>query len=205
MCIKAYYNLMFFDIPQPILSRMTYLEEVDSRDRGYGTSRLQRLRQIPPETGKFIALNARLAPIGQLIEIGTSAAYSTLWLSLAAKERRQKITTFEVLIEKYNLALETVKVTNTQEWIELKFGNAMEHIPKLQQVAFCFLDAEKEDYKEYYLQIIPRMVQGGLFLADNVISHYEDVKPMLDIALQDPRVDALIVPIGKGLLICRII
>jgi predicted O-methyltransferase YrrM len=183
---------MFHDIPQAILSRMTYLEELDARDRENGTTRLQRLRQIPPETGKFI-------------EIGTSAAYSTLWLSLAAKERGQQITTFEVLIEKYNLALETVKFTNTQEWIELKFGNAKDHIPNLQDIAFCFLDAEKEDYKEYYTQVIPRMVPGGIFLADNVISHYDDVKPMLDIALQDPRVDSLIIPIGKGLLMCQVI
>jgi caffeoyl-CoA O-methyltransferase len=196
---------MFHNIPPKILSRMTYLEELDAQDRNDGTPHLQRLRQIPPETGKFLAMQARLAPMGHFIEIGTSAAYSTLWLSLAAKERGQTISSYEVLIEKYNLALETVKLTSTQEWIDLKFGNALESIPHLQDIAFCFLDAEKKDYKEYYTQIIPRMVQGGIFLADNVISHYEDVKPMLDIALQDPLVDALIVPIGKGLLMCYII
>ena len=195
---------MFHDIPSKILSRMTYLEELDARDREDGTPRSRRLRQIPPETGKFLAIHARLAPIGHLVEIGTSAGYSTLWLSLAAKEREQPITSFEVLIEKYNIAIETVNLTDTQEWIDLRFGNAMESIPKMQDIAFCFLDAEKEDYKEYYTQVIPRMVQGGIFLADNVISHYEDVKPMLDIALQDPRVDSLIVPIGKGILMCNI-
>ncbi len=196
---------MFHDIPQKILSRMTYLEELDSRDREDGTPLSHRLKQISPEIGKFLAINARFAPIGHFIEIGTSAGYSTLWLSLAVKEREQVITSFEVMIEKYNLALETVKVTGTQEWIDLKFGNAKEHIHHLQDIAFCFLDAEKEDYKEYYNQVIPRMVQDGIFLADNVISHYEVVKPMLDIALQDPRVDALIIPIGKGILMCYVI
>ncbi|TFG21418.1 MAG: O-methyltransferase [Promethearchaeota archaeon] len=195
---------MFHDIPSKILARMAFLEEEDARDRKKVISKLKRLRQIPPESGKFLALTASSAPPGKMIEIGTSAAYSTLWLSLAAKERAQKIDTFEVLIEKYNLALETVKVTETYDYIRVNFGNAMDLLKPFEEVAFCFLDAEKEDYKEFYNLIIPKMVKGGIFLADNVISHYKDVKPMLDIALQDPRVDALIVPIGKGILMCRV-
>ena len=194
---------MFHNISPKILSRMNYLEEEDAKDRRSLIPRLKRLRQIPPETGKFLALNARFAPEGKIVEIGTSAAYSTLWLSLAARERNQQIETFEVLIDKYNLASETVKVTETNNWIHVNFGNALELLQPYEEIAFCFLDAEKEDYKEYYQLIIPKMVPGGLFLADNVLSHYKDVKPMLNIALQDPRVDALIVPIGKGVLLCR--
>ena len=48
------------------------------------------------------------------------------------------------------------------------------------------------------------MVQGGILVIDNVTSHYEEVKPMLDMALQEPRVDSVVVPIGSGLLLCRI-
>ena len=51
--------------------------------------------------------------------------------------------------------------------------------------------------------IIPNMVDGGVLIADNVISHAEDLKPILDRALSDERVDALIVPIGEGELVCR--
>lgn len=69
---------MFNEIPEKILSRMRELEEIDRRDRGDGTPRLQRLRQIPPETGRFIAVLAAAAPDGDCIEIGTSAGYSTL-------------------------------------------------------------------------------------------------------------------------------
>jgi caffeoyl-CoA O-methyltransferase len=52
---------------------MRYLEEIDSQDRLDGTSRLKRLRQVPPETGRFIAVLAASAPPGACIEIGTSA------------------------------------------------------------------------------------------------------------------------------------
>jgi hypothetical protein len=47
------------------------------------------------------------------------------------------------------------------------------------------------------------MVRGGMIVADNAIDHQATLCPMLDRALSDDRVDALIVPIGKGELICR--
>ncbi len=46
-------------------------------------------------------------------------------------------------------------------------------------------------------------IRGSLLVADNAINHHVTLQPMLDRALQDERVDALIVPIGKGELICR--
>lgn len=182
---------------------MTYLEGLDTLERENGTAREKRLRQIVPETGKFITLLARIAPTGRLIEIGTSAAYSTLWLSLAAKERGQKIETFENNIEKYNLALETVKVTETQEHIDINFANALEIMSTFRDIAFCFLDAEKWDYNEYYKSLIPHLVSGGILAVDNVISHYEEARPMLNRALQDPLVDSVIIPIGRGILMSR--
>ena len=77
---------MYGTIPQVILDRMRYLEAADARDRADGTPRMKRLRQITPETGKFIALLAAAAPKGRWVEIGTSAGYSTLWLALACRE-----------------------------------------------------------------------------------------------------------------------
>ena len=70
---------MFHNIPVEMLERMRELEQIDSRDRADGTPRLQRLRQIPAEVGKFIALLAAAAPAGRCIEVGTSAGYSTIW------------------------------------------------------------------------------------------------------------------------------
>ena len=66
-----------------------------------------------------------------------------------------------------------------------------------------FLDAEKEVYSECYSTVIPRMVSGGILIADNATSHEEELRPMLDRALADDRIDALIVPIGNGVLVCR--
>ena len=194
---------MFHNISQTIMDRMKYLEDLDAGDRRDGTPTSQRLRQIPAETGKFIALLAASAPKGTYLEIGTSAGYSTLWLALACREVGRKITTFEVVKEKAKLAKETFKLAGVEKVVELVIGDAREYLKNYKTVSFCFLDAEKEIYADCYEIIIPNMVSGGLLVADNAVSHKEILEPMLNRALNDKRVDALIVPIERGELVCR--
>lgn len=195
---------MFHDIPQPIIDRMRFLEEIDFADRTDGTSRMKRLRQIPPETGRFIVILAVSAPDGgDIIEIGTSAGYSSLWLALACRATGRKLTTYEILSEKVELARETFRLSGLEDVVNLVAGNALDHISEHERIAFCFLDAEKEVYAECYEAVVPRLVSGGLLIADNAINHRETLQPMIDRALLDKRVDALVVPIEKGEFVCR--
>jgi caffeoyl-CoA O-methyltransferase len=194
---------MFHSIPQSTLDRMQYLEQIDARDRKDGTPRMQRLRQIPPETGKFLALLAANAPEGAYLEIGTSAGYSTMWIAMACKILGRTMTTFEVLPEKAELARETFQIAQVEGIVKLVEGDARHHLSQYSNIAFCFLDTEKELYGECYDAVIPQLVRGGLLVADNAIDFRETLQPMLDRALTDERVDALIVPIGKGELVCR--
>lgn len=194
---------MFHDIPQSMADRMVYLERIDSRDRRDGTARLQRLRQVSPETGRFIALLAAGAPPGRYIEIGTSAGYSTLWLSLACRLVGRKLTTFEILDQKAAMARETFAMTGVDDVVEFVHGDALAHLPSYTDVSFCFLDAEKALYSECYEAVVPNMKSGGILVADNAINHEATLRPMLERALADERVDALVVPIGQGELVCR--
>ena len=194
---------MFHNITKAILERMKYLKDIDAKDRKDGTPSPLRLRQIPPETGRFIALLAASVPKGTYLEIGTSAGYSTLWLVLACKEIGRKLITFEVDKEKVKLAIETFKTAGVEKIVELVIGDAREYLQNYKNISFCFLDVDKEVYYDCYKKVIPNMVSGGLLIADNAINHRETLKPMLDKALSDKRVDALILPIGKGELVCR--
>lgn len=194
---------MFHEISAAMAARMRQLEAIDATDREDGTPRLERLRQIPPETGKFIALLAATAPAGRYIEIGASAGYSTLWLALACAASGRKITSFELLEEKAALARETITAAGVENTVELICDDALRHIGDYTDLAFCFLDAEKEIYGECYEIVTPNLVPGGLLVADNAINHAQVLQPMLDRALTDSRVDSLIVPIGKGVLVCR--
>lgn len=179
------------------------LEQRDRVDRTDGTERLDRLRQIPRETGHFIALLAAMSPRGTWIEIGTSAGYSSLWLALAARERGTNLTTFELLSSKYEMATETFAAARVNDVVTAVHGDFLDHVYGLDDISFCFLDAEKEVYDRCYHEVVSRLVPGGLLVADNAISHQVDLRPMLNTARSDPRVDAMIVPLGKGELVCR--
>ena len=194
---------MFHRIPDAAQARMAYLEAVDARDRGDGTPRAERLRQIPPETGEFIAVMAAAAPPGQVLEVGASAGYSSLWLSLACRQRGDRLVTFEILEHKAALARETIAAAGFEDTIILVQGDALRHIPEYPAIAFCFLDAEKEVYQACYDLIVPNLVPGGILIADNVISNAEELSPFVSAAQADERLDALVVPLGKGLLFCR--
>jgi caffeoyl-CoA O-methyltransferase len=194
---------MFHNIPQEILDRMQQLEKMDAEDRQDGTPRFERLRQITPETGKFIALLASLAPDGEYLEIGTSAGYSALWLSLACRHKNRTITTIELSEDKAILASESFKIAAVEKEIKLVIGDARECVLNYDSIAFCFLDAEKEIYEELYKIVVPKMIEGGILVADNAISHQETLQQMIDLALADTRVDSLVVPIGRGELVCR--
>lgn len=194
---------MFSEISASMKERMEFLEAIDKKDRTDGTERLKRLRQIPPETGKFISLIAANCPQGEYIEIGTSAGYSALWISLALKNRNIKLKTFEILYEKVSLAEETFRLAGIKDEIELVEGDFLNFGANLKNVAFCFLDCEKNLYKKCFDSVADKLISGGMLVADNAINHYESLKPMIDAAMKDDRFDCLTVPIGNGEFLCR--
>jgi predicted O-methyltransferase YrrM len=126
-----------------------------------------------------------------------------LWLALACRERLETITTFEIMATKAALAKETFEAAGVGDVVSLVEEDFLTYVDRLGDISFCFLDAEKEIYAACYDAVVPRLVSGGLLVADNAVSHQEPLRPMLDAALADPRVDAVIVPLGKGELVCR--
>ncbi len=194
---------MFQELSPAMVERMAYLEALDYQDRRDGTPRLQRLRQITPDTGRFLALMAASVPEGDIVEVGTSAGYSTMWLALACRELGRRVATYEVLPEKAALARETFRQAGIEKFVNLVEGDARTHLASHDRIACCFLDAEKEVYAECYELIIPRLVKGGWLIADNAVNQRDQLQAVLERALADARVDALVVPIGNGELLCR--
>jgi len=193
---------MFSDVPDQIAVRMTALAERAAAESP-GIPASQRLRQIPADTGRFLALLAASAPQGTVVEIGTSGGYSTLWLAVAAAGTGRKIITFEVFAAKAELARETFREAGVEHLVELVHADARLHLGGLDDIGFCFLDCDKHLYAECYELIIPNLVPGGLLVADNVTSHGDELQTVVDRAHADPRVDAVVLPIGSGQLVCR--
>jgi predicted O-methyltransferase YrrM len=182
---------------------MRELEQMDSTERRSGTPHLERLRQIPSGTGRFLALIAAAAPGGEFIEIGTSGGYSALWISLACRALGRRLTTFEIAEAKVALATETFRKAGVDDIVTIVAGDVRNHVGKHSNVSFCFLDLDKNLYEECYEAVVPSMVSGGLLVADNVISHAGDLSSFLDRAESDERMDTLVAPVGEGVLLAR--
>jgi caffeoyl-CoA O-methyltransferase len=196
--------MMVQNIPKPILDRMKELEAIDTQDRQDGTPRIKRLRQIPPETGKVLAFLAGMAPQqGAWLEVGTSAGYSALWLSLAAKPRGRTLYTFELLPEKAALARETFKKAKVEDAVELKNGDARGHIGDFAEVAFCFIDCEKEMYAEIFELVGPNLVPDGLIVVDNILSHKSELNDFIAGVESHETLITVILPVGSGLMVSR--
>jgi len=182
---------------------MRELEKTDTADRMDGTPWDRRLKQIRPETGRFLAILAASAPAGEIVEIGTSGGYSTLWLSLAARVKNTRVTTYEILDTKVAIARETFRRAGVEEWVDLVHGDAARLVSAHQRVAFCFLDGGADIYESCWDTLSQRMVPGGIFVIDNVISHRSELIATIEKAQSDERFDTVEVPVHMGELVCR--
>jgi predicted O-methyltransferase YrrM len=194
---------MYHTIPEQIKDCMRELESRDIAERGSDMPMGQRLRQVSPDTGKFLAMLCLDAPNGMIVEVGTSGGYSGLWLSLACKQRNDKLTTFEVQEDKVIVARETFRKAGVDTTINVIHGDVRNYISRFPPTAFCFMDAEKDVHQDCYEQIIPNMLSGGMLVANGALAQTDQLSLYLGHAYRDPRVDTLVVPIGRGLLICR--
>ncbi len=189
-------------VPPPVRVAMASLEARDRADRSDGTPRSRRLRAIAPEVGPFLLTLALGNRSRTIVEIGTSAGYSTLWLAVAAQQTGGRVITFEIDPAKVELARATFAAAQVEDRVELRPLDGAAGLAALAATAdFVFLDAEKEDYLRLLEPATEALRPGGLLVADNLISHEADLVDFRETALADPRLVGLVVPIGRGELI----
>ncbi|MBU1042676.1 MAG: class I SAM-dependent methyltransferase [Proteobacteria bacterium] len=194
---------MFRDIPQAVEVTQGALRGLEAWRKAQGMERNRLLRQIPPETGKLLAILLAGAPAGDAVEIGTGAGYSGLWLALACRATGRRLHTYELDPAKAELARQSFVAADVLDVVDFVEGDGLAGLMNTDSPAFCFIDAERGLAQSAFELALPRLPQGGLICVDNAISHAAEFQDFLDDATIDPRVDAVIVPVGSGLLICR--
>jgi predicted O-methyltransferase YrrM len=186
-------------VPEDVVRVMRRLEEQDARDRADGSPRARRLRQIPRDVGEFLLTLTLATGARTIVEIGTSGGYSTLWLALAARERVGRVITFEVDPSKVELATRTFDDAGLAGIIELRHADARNGLGvEPGTVDLVFMDAEKDAYEALLEPVVEALRDGGLLVADNLISHAEELAGFRDAALTQPCLTGLVVPIGRG-------
>lgn len=180
------------------------LESEDGRDRSDGTPRSQRLRAVTPEVGRFLNLLAKAIAARRVLEVGTSGGYSTLWLADAVRETGGAVITLEIDPAKIERAQKTFVEAGVQDVVTIVPGDARVTARRLEPgFDFVFLDAEKELYLDLLNPLVNLLRPGGVLVADNLLSHADELAPFREAAERHPELECVLVPIPRGELVCR--
>ena len=188
---------MLDDRVRAVLGR---LEEEDRAEREAGLLPSRRSRQVAPATGRFLfALTAAQAGI-EVLEIGGSRGYSTIWLAAGARLLGGRVVSLEHDPERCALWRANIAAAGLEEWAELVEGDASETLRATQDVFdLVFLDAEKEDYEALFGLVRPLLEPGALVVADNVVSHADPLAEYSAARQSDPSLVSVTVPLDRGL------
>jgi predicted O-methyltransferase YrrM len=180
-----------------VLARLE-AEDADERERGLPPA--QRSRQVAASTGRF--LFALVAPQTdcEVLEIGGSRGYSTIWLAAGVRYLGGRVLSLEADPAKAEAWRRNVAEAGLEDTAELIEGDAFESLLAIDDVFdLVFIDAEKEDYEALYGLARPKVEPGALFLADNVVSHAETLGDYSRHRQADRTLVSVTVPLDRGL------
>ncbi len=154
---------------------------------------------ISPETGQFFNILVRISKTKNILEVGTSNGYSTIWLGEAIKENKGEINTIEISEHKVKMASENFKRAKLDNIIKIVHGDALKEIPKLKnKFDFLFLDAIKEDYINYFKLAYSKLTKNAIIVADNAIMFEKYMRDYLEYVRNNKNLRSVLVPIGSG-------
>jgi len=176
------------------------LEEEDRAEREAGVPSDQRSRQVAPTTGRFLfALAASQAGI-EVLEIGGSRGYSSIWLAAGARVLGGRVVSLEHDPEKCAAWRANIAEAGLEEWAELVEGDALTTLRETEDTFdLVFLDAEKDGYEALFALARPLLEPGGLVVADNVLSHAETLAAYSAARQADEALVSVTVPLDRGL------
>lgn len=176
------------------------LERWGRENDASASDRRGKMLNLEPDTAHLISILIRSSQRRSLLEIGTSNGYSTIWLAWAAKSTGGHVISIERDPDKQSLAHANLRRANLHEKVELLLGDATEVVSTLAgPFDFVFFDADRLSAPEQLARLQPKLLPGALVLADNVLSHPDEIAGYLAAIEALPEFDHMIIPVGKGL------
>ena len=174
--------------------------------------------QINPTQCHFLYLIIKISNIKNVLEIGTFTGLSALSISLALPDEG-KLIALDKNEETNKIALDFFKKANQDHKIQTIIKPALESLKDLKNNKFdmVFIDADKMNYKEYYEKSLELLSKGGLIIIDNVLWHGEvadeknndkftiNIREFNEFVSKDKRVEQIIIPLGDGMTVCRVL
>ena len=174
--------------------------------------------QIDPTQCHFLHLIIKISNIKNVLEIGTFTGLSALSISLALPEDG-KLVVLDKNKETSKIAQNFFKKANQNHKITTIIKPAFESLNDIKNQKFdmVFIDADKMNYKKYYEKSLGLINQGGLIIIDNVLWHGEvadakysdkytiNIREFNQFVSEDKRVEQVIIPLGDGMTVCRVL
>jgi caffeoyl-CoA O-methyltransferase len=183
-----------------VRSVLARLEAEDAEERAQGVPREQRARQVAPSTGRFLFSFVAPQADCEVLEIGGSRGYSTIWLAAAVRILGGRVLSLELEPERAAQARRNQEEAGVADWIDVVVGDARETLPPVNDVFdVVFLDAEKELYEPLFQVVRGKLETGAVVVADNVLSHVETLGAYSAARQADPSCVSVTVPLDRGL------
>ena len=176
-----------FAVAEPILA------EIKARDTGQ--------LAISEADGQFLRVLVGTRGTKRALEIGGASGYSGIWIGHGLRETGGRLITIEYDPVRAREAAENIARAGLSDIVTVIAGDAFVEIPKLEGTFdMIFLDAWKQDYKRFFELTFPRLDDGGIFLAHNVVNKREDMGDFLDAIWTHPGAwSSVIAPSGEGM------
>jgi len=176
------------------------LESFGSENDRLHTEYTRRMMNIPRETGKFLQVLVIASRAQRILELGTSNGYSTLWLARAARAAGGCVTTVDKSDFKFGLARANFERAGMRDVITQVQGNARDFLARAANASFdfIFLDSARTEYPDWWPDIKRVLAAGGMWIADNALSHAQELQPLVSLVEADPDFTTCLVPMGNG-------
>ena len=165
--------------------------------------RLDRLRNVEPDTAALLSVLVRANGARGLLELGTSNGYSTVWLADAVRATGGRLTTVDIDPERSAQAAANLERAGLSSQVELRVQDAAEVLRDSADAQWdmIFLDAERPAYTGYWPDLERTLKPGGLLAVDNVTSHADQVSDFRAVVQRTPGITEALAPTGAGVLL----
>ena len=179
------------------------LKELEKRgieNDAHATERSRMMLNLEPASAQLVSIFVRASGVSRALEVGTSNAYSTIWLAWSLAPAGGRIVTIDRNPDKHSLARENLRRAGFLDTVELRTGDATEIVRTLPgPFDFVFLDADRRKFPEIIEVLWPKIAPRALVIADNVLSHPEEIAEYLKLISSRADFQHTTVPVGKGL------
>jgi predicted O-methyltransferase YrrM len=176
------------------------LEAEDADERAAGVPREQRSRQVARTTGQFLFSFVAPQADCEVLELGGSRGYSTIWLAAGVRHLGGRVLSLESDPAKVDAWRRNLADAGLDDTAELVAGDAFETLPQIADVFdVVFLDAEKEQYEQLFELAREKLEPGAVVIADNVLSHEDTLGAYSRARQADPTLESVTVPLDRGL------